>query len=411
LKLVIIAIASIGILIGVIIYSDRPTAPPIPPITNPIHMGMPPVSIYNPDELVQLSWTVGKENLKLKNSDGVWSKISGASFIHQVDQWGAQRRGQVLSRLPLENGITVPNELGKIEFTISSSKEKITGIYDHQNFQFVSGPVKDKGFHLDTNKDLREIISEGLWGFYPHKIELCRYEKLKSVAFKDWSLERVQDWIVVDKDKKDKARTELVKPFLEKICHLDVDAFSTGEEPGAAPIVLKIESKSGTNEVKEFANTFSARGFPYFKSRGLAETLILTHPEDLRDPTSKEAQTAINKRASQQERLDAIRKLRGNKSPESIAALREIIFENTDIDLYRYEAVDTLTDIGTKESLKVLIDRLPQVGRSGFELRIARALAGAMGTFFRSDEKTPEETRRPEVDNLVQMALKKPPGK
>jgi hypothetical protein len=34
-----------------------------------------------------------------------------------------------------------------------------------------------------------------------------------------------------------------------------------------------------------------------------------------------------------------------------------------------------------------------------------------MGRFFRSDEKTPEEVRRPEVDELIQAAKEHLPGK
>lgn len=310
----------------------------------------------------------------------------------------------------MTTGISVNNPVGKIE--LIDSGEKLEGVYDRQSFQWLTGPGKDKGVHLAENNNIREIFSEGLFGFQPHKLELCKPNQVKKVTLPAWVLEKEKgQWNILEKNKKDRARPDQVNTILEKICDIAVDTFATSAEPGTSTDALKIDSGSKEVVIKKFINTFLQVGGPYFESHSLTETLSLIRSDDLRDPTLDEAKIALDRRQPQDERIKAIRKLRGNNSPQAIAALRDIIFEPTDIDLYRYEAVDTLQETNTKQGWKVIIDRLPQVGRTGFELRMARALAGAMGTFFKADEKTPEEVRRPEVDNLVEMAKKKPPGK
>ncbi len=382
-----------------------------------IHPGPYPTTLYDPEKVIQLFWsssTMGGESIKIEKRNGQWLKLSGAPFIRDLDQWETQRRAIVFSKLQLEGGIPVPQELGKIEIKLANT-ESIVGIYNNQNFFFTDGPAKGKGFRIGSNKELQKIITEGIWGFYPHTLDLCRLETLKELQFneKNWALKKDKLWYVVRHESKEKGLAEPIELLLRKICNLKIDEFVGHDEIAldGAKTLMTFKVGSLVKELKKNGETFILPGFQPFKSNTLLDTLSLTDPQDLTDPTSKVAKTAVDKKASQEERLKAIRKLHGNKSKESIGALREIIFEQTDIDIYRYEAVDALAEIGTKDAYKVLIERLPQVGRSGFELRIARALAAAMGTFLKSDEHTPEDVRRPEVDALVQMALKNPPGK
>ena len=103
--------------------------------------------------------------------------------------------------------------------------------------------------------------------------------------------------------------------------------------------------------------------------------------------------------------------MKDKHSAEAVEPLKTLVNEQTEIDLYRYEAVDALAAIGTKEAFHVIAERLAEVGRSGFELRLARALAMAMGKSFMSDEKTPETQRRKEVQDLLASARKNPPGR
>ena len=149
---------------------------------------------------------------------------------------------------------------------------------------------------------------------------------------------------------------------------------------------------------------------PVFTSQTFSE-LIKVSPDDFKDPSLEVGRIALDPKKSQDERIKAIRKMKDSHSPEGIPALKTLINERTEIDLYRYEAVDALAAIGTKEAYKVIADRLAEIGRSGFELRLARALALGMGHNFVSDEKTPEPQRRAEVQDLLAFYRSHPPGK
>ena len=129
------------------------------------------------------------------------------------------------------------------------------------------------------------------------------------------------------------------------------------------------------------------------------------------DPAVGAGKIILDTGKSQDERIKAIREVKKLKSIDALPALKNIVFEKTEIDVYRYEAVDALAEIETKEAFKIIADRLASVSRSGFQLRLARALAAAMNEPFTSDENTPEVVRQSEVHELLKNYHKSPPGK
>jgi hypothetical protein len=364
--------------------------------------------LFMPGEVTKLIWFVGKTKIELTKLGEHWHV--SPSYI-PIDEWNIQRRIVTLSKVSLKSGITIIEPSGEVEFT--TPIEKFHGIYNNSSFLWTNGSRKDHGFLFAENPDIKSLFDEGLWGFQPHVLKICDSNKIKSVTFKDWSLEKnFNEWQVVEKGSKVRARPDLVEVLAKSLCQFKVDNFV--EDVKAPDSTPKIRVKTSSREIdfKNDGELYFVTEYPIgLKSHYLAGLLSSTNPSSMKDPSLEEAKTAADRKASNEDRISAIRKLRGNQSPEALASLKTIIFEKTDIDLFRYEAVDSLVAIGTKDAYKVIADRLSEVGRSGFELRLARALAPALGSFFSADEKTPESERRPQVDALIKAAAAHPPGK
>ncbi len=397
MKLLVIAVATIVITAAVIYRSDHtPTPLEPPPVTNPIKVA--PQNIYDPESVTSLMWQYKDEKILLTKSDA----------LSKDARWALERRVILLSKSRLIPVKKITDPLGEI--SIKTKTEDISGSYDAQVFRWDTGRGAGQGIRFEQEPNIREIFAEGLWGFKPHQITLCDPKKITTVNSTDWSLEKKQNgiWVLSGKDE---VRSNSLPALFEKLCRVEVDVFDLFTKIEKATTAANIKWGNKNLELKRDGDFFLTGDFPSFKSETLSALLSKNTLADLRDPTGEIAKIAVDRTQSQEERIKSIRALRGNSSPEALNALRTIIFENTDIDLYRYEAVDTLAATNTKASFKIITDRLAQVGRSGFELRMARALAAAMGRFFKSDEKTPESERRPEVDELLKAAQTHPPGK
>jgi hypothetical protein len=399
LKLLITAIASVILTAAVIIYSGQPSTPfAPPPITNPIKLLS--KNIFNPNDITEVIW-------KYKRDEKVFRKSETQS---KSVQWALQRRLTILSKLATQ--VTPPLKDVVGEVSLKSHDGAFHGVYNTENFQWTSGPSAGEGVAVTKESPLGEVLSEGLWGFKDHEITFCQPKELTKVVLPDWFLEKISNqWKLHSKDKVEKVLPDPTKIFFEKLCIVTIDAFDFFDVPEKIESAVTLVSRKKTTSLQKSGNLFIVEGYPHFKSHSLYELLTPKASEDLRDPSTDVGKIAVDRKQSQEDRIKNIRKLRGNSSPEALASLRAIVFEDTDIDLYRYEAVDTLAVTGTKAAYQIIAERLAQVGRSGFELRLARALAGAMGRFFKSDEKTPEDVRRPEVDELIKAAKEHPPGK
>jgi len=408
----ILALVTIGLvyfLLTTDFHKDEKAPQPSPP---------PPTSpaaseklLYNPEDVSALTWSFKDKTLELKKENGHWTDSAGHSLGDDAS-WGAARRVSILTRSILSKDVKVPVPLGR--FTVKVKGESWEGQYGDHSFDWDAGPQAGNGFDFSSDQDLKDLFGEGLFGFQSHKVKWCDSSDLRQVDFKsDWTLKK-QDhkWITIQGKTTEPAREQAVGHFLQRACELTADLFiaDPGQGPKDAAPILKIVEGHGQIVVQRDNGIYFSNQIPAFKSRDL-DDLMTTNLDDIKDPSLEEGKVALDPSKTTPERLAAIRKIKDMRSVAGIPALKTIVFEDTNLDVYRYEAVDALAAIGTKEAFKIIADRLAQIGRSGFELRMARALSAAMGRAFKSDEKTPENIRRPEVNDLLDAYKKNPPGR
>jgi hypothetical protein len=260
----------------------------------------------------------------------------------------------------------------------------------------------------------------------PAKIEFIELKSAKNTL----RLRRTKSHWNIESPEASPARGSAVETWLQHACKLNVGKFM-----GEASIskldkpVLTLREKSGPGfllypggDSRMSANSEKSSSTPPFKifctgnskllrkvcfsSSDLESELDLKESE-FKDPSLEEARIALDEKRSLDERVAAIRKIKDLRSEAGIPALKELVFQTTEIDSYRYEAVDALAAIGTRETYKIIADRLEQVGRTGFQLRLARALALSVGYPFSADEKTPDPERQQQIHELLDAFRKR----
>jgi len=340
-------------------------------------------------------------------------------LLSKCDPWSFKRRLAILSVLENPIDVSISQPLGEVSVGLTDeSRVALQGVYDDKSFVWVTGPFKGKGFLFENNLNVKNIFMEGVEGLADHKIPICKPESLTQVTLESSSLHRENGkWFVFSKEGKElgPAGHETVTEWLNQVCNLQITYFVPDEKQ------LKFENSVLTIKQKSDI-TFSKQGSIYFVSgienklthipftSDSVDHLVQVDFKNFIDPNFSYSKTMLDSTKTQQERLGAIREIKKLKSVAALPALRKIIFEKTEIDLYRYEAVDALVEIGTYAAYKIIAERLAEVPQSGFQLRLARALAPPLGESFISDEHTPEEPRRLEVQNLLKEYKKHPPG-
>jgi hypothetical protein len=309
----------------------------------------------------------------------------------------------------------------------------LKGSYDEKMFVWTEGKLKNLGAYFLTKdgENSRDLLFEGPLGLQIHVLKLCDPLKLINLEFANGAKlsKSIRGWMIFQKKDlqgisgtADLANTEEAFRFLKKLCSPKIDFFKPFLQ-GVTGLKLSSELEMSSKTLKSVnASRLLKNNETYFFSQGgHSESVSFTSKdlsdilkinlETLKDLSVQATRDFLDSTKSQIERLEAIRKVKKLKSQASVPDLRKLVFEDTDIDVYRYEAVDALAEIGSKEAFRVIGERLKTVKRSGFQLRLARALANAMGDSFSSDENTAEDVRQPEVKELLEEFEKNPPGK
>lgn len=359
-----------------------------------------PVSIFDPGEATELTWVFRDKTRRFaKNPEGHWASLQAREY----DPWGVQRRVTLLSRLPLKKNFSLTAPIGRV--VIKTPQASFEGIFTQSQFMWDSGPAVGSGIDFGDDIDIRRVFEEGTMGFEPHGISICEPDKLSEIylANHEATLRKSdKKWLLFLKDKEPlPLRDQVTQPWLKALCNVTADYFKEEKTEETGAPVVRLKDENGRQFVLTVRNGVYTGAQPApFMSDSFSQTLKL-NVETLIDPTLDEAKVALDSQKSQSARVAAIRKIKELGSPQAIPALKILLFENTDLDVYRYEATDALAAIGTSEALQAIADRLSQVGRSGFQLRLGRALAAHLGYPFTSDEHTPDEVRQTEVQDLL----------
>jgi hypothetical protein len=380
-------------------------------------------TLFDPQKVREISWTEQGKTIRLKWKNDSWSS-PGAPKDFKPDSWNIHRRLVLLSQASGLTPVDLKNPpTGSLVFVTSKDIQtgqqahQIEGQFNQEGFQWTSGPHKSQGYLFSNHPEIADLFDEGLKSISLHEITQCHPDKVNRLEFAGkagWALTKKKtQWVLTQEQKENPARPAVVANFLKLLCDVSVDHFfpSKSTIPQGANEVLEVYEGEKKITLSSTADqNFIFGDAPVFTSKNLVEALKES-VDDFKDPSLEVGRVALDPSKSKNERILAIRAMKDSKSPEGIPALKALVDEKTEIDLYRYEAVDALAAIGTKEAFKIIADRLGEVGRSGFELRLARALALGMGHNFVSDEKTPEPRRRAEVQDLLSYYRQKGAGK
>jgi hypothetical protein len=334
----------------------------------------------------------------------------------KLDAFQVERFLVTLSKLttPVSGGAISAPPKGTIEISLNTG-DVIKGVYDEHYFIWQTGAFFDTGAIFSSASVLADILAEGTDSLKSHILKVCEGLTLNSIEFgAQQKLIKVKDrWeILIANHSLGLADRDTATQIVGQLCKIPVSKFvpiSVSHLPrqqiekfASGKIILNFAS---SKRIFEKRGSIFSTGKIRFESSEL-DRLVNINLEPLVDPAVGAGRAILNAALTQEERLKAIREIKKLKSKEAIPALRKLIFEDTDIDIYRYEAVDALAEIGTSDAIKIIADRLAQVSRSGFQLRLARALAAPISEPFTSDENTPDDIRQAEVHELL-IAYKK----
>ena len=340
------------------------------------------------------------------------------SFNRQNEGWksstpfeifNVERRLIVLAALPLQPGNFLKTSFGEITLTIGG--EKWQGRYNKAEFIWETGPQKLQQMVFKKDSPLKYLLFEGIEGFAPHHFSVCSEKSISNIKHGDnWELKRSgAKWLVIEKNKPEvPAKIQAVKDWLNGVCQVEIDFFDSVTE-GQLQTALELSGSAKTVKIETMGDLIKTPGHTPFLSEKM-QRLLNFKADDFKDRAFDDSKIALDKNEIVKTRTDAIRRLKDARSPEGMDALRNVLFEETEFDVFRYEACDALASYGTKEAYALIAKRLSTEGRTGFQLRLARALGTALGMPFKSDEKTPDAVRQPEVQKLLAAFKARPPG-
>jgi hypothetical protein len=362
-------------------------------------------NFFDPDKVTKLVWTDSGASITLTKTGDKWTATPPTA----VDPWQVRRRLEIISHFaPVE--ISASSVTGHV--LIIAADKTLEGSFDQNHFFWTSKDIQGQGIDFTSQSLGGDAFDEGLLGFRPHEAELCNPKQVTALEIQgSWSIQKSKSgWTTKFNDKAEPARTGAVNEFLTHVCKVKVDRFYrplAHDQPVREAVVIHLASRP--EKVMKSGSEYAFKDLTF--SSEILDGLLKTDWDDVRDPTSEDGKVALDPKLDMKTRVMAIRKVRDNPSAAALPWLKELVFENTELDVYRYEAVDALASVGTKQAYGLIAERLAQVGRSGFQLRLARALAAGMGRPFMSDEKTPDSERQSEITELIEAYKKNPPGK
>ena len=380
------------------------------------------------DQVMEVNWKDSSLAVSTKRDPhGKWRRIAVSKRIKlsEIDPWTVHRLLVLLTNADASSKTSEPTACevagpagskrmcGAI--ALQAGTQKLNGVYDEKIFLWNQGPHKEQEISLEVHPEIKQLLESGPLSLFSKDVKACDPLRITAVKVEVPKInlkKRGAKWFSVVGEGKEQTEREArafeTESFVDRLCKFEVDNFVSDAAFSKARLVATLSSNTKL-VLKERDGLYSFAGLPTFRSKELEATLK-TNPDDFVDPGDVLGKIALDPNRPSKERIEALRKIKDERSVSSIPALKSLINEKTEIDLYRYEAVDALSAIGTKEAYQILSDRLAEIGRSGFELRLARALSLGIGRTFSSDERTPEIQRRKEVQDLLEACRKDPPG-